>query len=86
MNPEQQTKAQEFLLHIKSYADNLRAKSYASSIPQHVCIHLAPDMCWLSIEHEYQKEDLCDLEHGIHDYVEFCERQPPACHIILTKL
>ncbi len=79
LTPKQQIEAQAYLLDVKAYAESLRAHEFAF-LPSHVCIHLAPDMCWLSVEHEYQQSDLGN------DVVEYCNRKPQPCHIVLAKI
>lgn len=44
-------------------------------------LHISPDMCWVSLEHEYQVEF-----DSNGDKLEFINRLPVPCHTILTKL
>lgn len=82
MNPEQQAKAQHALMHIKAEIEVLFG--YAETgVPRHASFHFSPDMCWISIEHEFQQETIGNTPH---DIAQICERRPPACHVVLVKL
>lgn len=81
LTPEQQAQSQLYLMAIKAYAEHIRLTEFPF-LPNHTCLHLAPDMCWLSIEHEFQSEFINDTP----DRITVCERKPPACHIVLAKL
>lgn len=84
MNAEQHARAQQALLHIQAEIGVLF--DYAGTgVPRHASFHFCPDMCWISIEHEYQEEALPNAQSP-HDFVTTCERKPPACHIVLVKI
>lgn len=55
------------------------------SLPTHLCLHLAPDMCYISLEHEYHK-DYIEVQGNQGDEVTVCERRSPACHEIICKV
>jgi hypothetical protein len=55
----------------------------ANELPSHLCLHLAPDMCHIAEEHEYQKER---IGPGEFDFAVICNRLPAPCHNILVKL
>ena len=38
-----------------------------NNLPTHLCLHLAPDLCWISVEHEYQKELIPGTPEGTDD-------------------
>ena len=60
----------------------------ANNFSTNLCLHLAPDMCWCSIEHETREHIQESLEETPldSDTVSVLHRLPPACHTVITKI
>lgn len=88
MNIAQQRALQEYLLEAQA-AFKKELKNLG--LPEHLCLHLAPDMCWISDEFEYQEDHIptqptYDTPFGSTQKVIICNRKPPACHTVIVKL
>lgn len=54
----------------------------AHNMPSTLSLHIAPDMCWIASEHEYH----CEFDESTGHKLEFVERKPPACAVVVCKI
>ena len=69
--------------HLITLQEQWKSWLAANDFNTNLCLHLAPDMCWCSIEHEFLKERESE---NPSDVVIICNRLPPACHTVITKI
>ena len=74
-----ETALQNYLIEAQS---DFKAFLSQHNMPQSLSLHLSPDMCWISAEHEH----VIEFDGATGERMEFIERKPPACYVTLVKI